>query len=321
MLLAILFLIGGIALILIGADKLTDGASSLAAKFNISDIVIGLTVVAFGTSMPEFVISIISAIKGSAELAIGNVVGSNIFNTLMLVGCAAVMAPIAVGKSTVTKDIPFTILASIVLFAMANDILFDNQTTNIINRSEGILLLGFFAVFLTYTLSIAHNQPQDDSQANPPKEMSIGKCLIFIVLGLAGLITGGELFVDGACDIARFLGVSESVIGLTIVAAGTSLPELATTISAAKKQHTGIVIGNAIGSNIFNIFWILGASSCISPLPLGNITNFDLVTLLVSGFILWIFSHTKMKVNRLEGALMIACYVGYITYMVITSTK
>ena len=319
MLLAILFLVGGIALILIGADKLTDGASSLAAKFNISDIVIGLTVVAFGTSMPEFVISMISSIKGSAELAIGNVVGSNIFNTLMLVGCAAVVAPISVSKSTVGKDIPFTILASIVLFAMANDILFDNDQQNIITRSEGILLLGFFAVFITYTLSIAHDKNPEDSDTEPTKDFPLWKCLVFIVLGLAGLIGGGELFVDGACEIARFMGVSESVIGLTIVAAGTSLPELATAIAAARKHNSGIVIGNAIGSNIFNIFWILGASACVSPLPLGNITIFDLTTLLISGFLLWIFAHSKMSVNRIEGAIMITGYVSYITYMVITS--
>lgn len=315
MILTIVFLLLGIVLILVGADKLTDGAASLAAKFNISDLVIGLTVVALGTSMPEFVISFLSALKGSSGLAIGNIVGSNIFNTLVIVGISALFVPIDVKKSTVSKDIPFTILASIALFAMASDILFDGGAENVITRSEGIILLGFFAVFISYSLAIARDGVDDSEDSSIPL-YSVWKCILFILIGLAGLIIGGELFVQSASDIARALGISEAVIGLTIVAAGTSLPELATSISAARKKKSGMVIGNVIGSNIFNIFWILGASSLVIPLPLGSISMLDLSVLLGSGLLLWFFAHTKYKVSRAEGALMTLIYIAYIAYLV-----
>ena len=261
MIVHILYLIGGLVAILWGANALTDGAASIAKRFNISSLFIGLTIVAFGTSMPEFVISLLSALHGSSDLAIGNVVGSNLFNTLVIVGCTAIVSPIFVGKGTLNKEIPFTVLASIILFICANNRLIDGDNSpDIINRTDGLLLLCFFLIFVGYTFAIAHDT-STNKEKNSIKEIPMGKAVLFILLGLAGLIAGGEFFVKGASDIARAWGVSESVIGLTLVAGGTSLPELATSIVAALKKNTGIAIGNIIGSNLFNIFLVLGVSA------------------------------------------------------------
>ena len=263
----ILFLVGGLALILVGANALTDGAAAVAKRFNISDLVIGLTIVAFGTSAPELVISSMAAMGGSTEMAIGNVVGSNIFNVLMIIGVTACVMPIKVGKGIMSKEIPLVILSSLVLAALANDIWLDGGISNIISRIDGLVLLGFFLIFLRYTFAIARNGG-DEEEGEKIKEMPIWKSVLFIAGGLAGLIYGGQLFVDGASGIASALGVSESIIGLTIVACGTSLPELATSVMAALKKNPGIAIGNVIGSNLFNIFLVLGCSATISPLPM-----------------------------------------------------
>ena len=312
----ILFLIGGLLLILWGANALTDGAASVAKRFNISNLVIGLTIVAFGTSAPEFVISFISSLSGSAELAIGNVVGSNIFNSLMIVGVTAIVAPIPVGKGTLAKEIPLCVLSSIVLFLCANDILLDGGTTNVISRSNGLLLLCFFAIFMGYTFAIAKNG--DENEEGEIRSFPMWKASLFILLGLGALIGGGQLFVDGASGIARSLGVSESIIGLTLVAGGTSLPELATSVSAALKKNPSMAIGNAIGSNLFNAFAVLGASATISDLPLGGITNFDLISLIIASVLLWIagFFMGKRIITRPEGIIMVICYIGYTTYLI-----
>ena len=311
-----LFLIGGLILILWGANALTDGAASVAKRFNISNLVIGLTIVAFGTSAPEFVISFISSLNGSAELAIGNVVGSNIFNTLMIVGVTAIVAPIPVGKGTLSKEIPLCVLSSIVLFLCANDILLDGGTTNVISRSNGLMLLCFFAIFMGYTFAIAKNG--NEQEEGEIRSIPMWKAILFILLGLGALIGGGQVFVDGASGIARSLGVSESIIGLTLVAGGTSLPELATSVSAALKKNPSMAIGNAIGSNLFNAFAVLGASATISDLPLGGITNFDLIALIVASVLLWItgFFMGKRIITRPEGILMVMCYIGYTTYLI-----
>ena len=232
MMLDILFLVGGLALILLGANGLTDGAAAVAKRFNISDLVIGLTIVAFGTSAPELVISTMAALGGSAEMAIGNVVGSNIFNVLMIIGMTAMVMPIQVGQGTLSKEIPLVVLASFALAFMANDIWLDGGVSNIISRIDGLILLAFFLIFLRYTFAIAHSGG-DEGEGEKIKEMPIWKSALFILGGLAGLIYGGQLFVDGASGIASSLGVSESIIGLTIVAGGTSLPELATSVTAA----------------------------------------------------------------------------------------
>lgn len=314
----LLFLVGGLVLILIGANCLTDGAAAVAKKWGVSDLVIGLTIVAFGTSAPELVVSLMSACSGSAEIAIGNVVGSNIFNVLMIIGVTAVVMPIKVGKSIMTNEIPLVILSSLVILFCANDVLFDEASNNVLSRIDGIVLLLFFAIFMRYTFSIAKNGASSDEVTGGVKCMSGVKSVLFIVLGLAGLIFGGQFFVDGASEIARAMGASESLIGLTLVAGGTSLPELATSVTAALKKNSGIAIGNVIGSNIFNVFFILGASATITPLKLGGINNLDLSVLVGSAILFWIvgwFFKTR-TITRVEGVFMVACYVAYTTYLI-----
>lgn len=313
----IVLLIGGLLLILAGANALTDGAASVAKRFNISSLVIGLTIVAFGTSAPELTVSIVSALKGSADMAIGNVVGSNIFNTLMIVGCTAAIVPISMNKGTLSKEIPLCILASVVLFICANDVLINDASTNSISHSDGLLLLCFFLIFLGYTFAIAHNGNSGEEE-NQIKTMPIWKAGLFIAGGLAGLIYGGQFFVDGASGIARGLGVSESVIGLTLVAGGTSLPELATSIVAALKKNPEMAIGNVIGSNLFNIFFVLGCSASISPMAIQGITNLDLGVMIASCVLLYLFGLfiRKRTITRPEGIIMILCYIGYIVYLI-----
>ncbi len=317
-LLDILFLVGGLALILIGANGLTDGAASVAKKWGVSDLVIGLTIVALGTSAPELVVSITSAINGSASLAVGNVVGSNIFNVLMIIGVTAMVMPIKVEKSIMSNEIPLVILASIALFAAASDILLGAGTVNTISRIDGIMLLLFFAIFMRYTFSIAKNGATDADKGEEVKPMPMWRSLLYIVGGLAGLIYGGQIFVDGASNLARTMGASESLIGLTLVAAGTSLPELATSVTAALKKSPGIAIGNVIGSNIFNIFFILGTSATVTPLSTGNISLLDMSVLVGSAMLFWIvgwFFKTR-TITRAEGAFMVICYITYTAMLI-----
>ena len=312
----IVLLIGGLLLILVGANALTDGAASVAKRFHISSLVIGLTIVAFGTSAPELTVSVVSALKGSADMAIGNVVGSNIFNTLMIVGCTAAIVPISVTKGTLSKEIPLCILASVVLFICANDVLINKAAANTISSSDGMLLLCFFLIFLGYTFAIAHNGSSEGE--SEIKDMPVWKSVLFIAGGLAGLVYGGQFFVSGASEIARSLGISESIIGLTLVAGGTSLPELATSVVADLKKNPEMAIGNVIGSNLFNIFFVLGCSATISPLNIQGITNLDLGVLIGSCVLLYIFGwfFKKRTITRIEGIVMIACYIGYTAYLI-----
>lgn len=315
----IVCLLGGLVLILLGANYLTDGASSLAKRFKISDLVIGLTVVAFGTSAPELAVSLSSAIKGSADIAIGNVVGSNMFNTLMIVGCTAFFAPIVVTRNTLLKEIPLCILASVALLAISNDMLLDKQPLDVVSRTDGFLLLLFFIIFMVYTFSIARQH--GDEEAEEVKQIPLWLSLIYIIGGLAALVFGGNIFVDGATGIARSLGVSESVIGLTLVAGGTSLPELATSVVAALKKNPEMAIGNVVGSNLFNIFLVLGASATITPLNLIGITNFDLLSLVIASVILWFFGvFYKMRtITRVEGTILVVCYIAYTATLIVLS--
>ena len=314
----ILFLVGGLLLILLGANGLTDGAASVAKRFRIPSIVIGLTIVAFGTSAPELAVSVSSALKGSADIAIGNVVGSNIFNTLMIVGCTALFAPIVITRNTLRKEIPLCILSSIALLICANDILLNHATENVISITDGLLLLCFFAIFMGYTFAIA-SSANNESQDEEIRQLPMWRSILYIIGGLAGLIFGGQWFVEGASNIARSLGVSESIIGLTLVAGGTSLPELATSIVAALKKNPEIAIGNVIGSNLFNIFFVLGCSASITPLTLSDITNFDLWVLVGSGILLWLFGlfFAKRTITRIEGGIMILCYIAYTTALIL----
>lgn len=316
----ILFLVLGLGLILFGANWLTDGASAIARRWGVSDLVIGLTVVAFGTSAPELAISMVSAANGNAGLAIGNVVGSNIFNVLVIIGVTALVLPIKIERSIMTNEIPLVILSALALLAIGNSTLLDGTAGATVGRVDGILLLLFFAIFMRYTFSQARSRGNAADAAGEPsvKSMPIGKAIFWVISGLAMLVYGGDRFVAGASGVASGLGVSDAVIGLTIVAAGTSLPELATSVAAALKGKPGIALGNVIGSNIFNIFLVLGAAAVVRPLPFGKIGNVDLLTLTGACLLFWLFGwfFRERTITRAEGAVMTACYIGYVAYLV-----
>lgn len=315
------FLILGVVLVLWGADKLTDGATGLARRFQVNDLVIGLTVVAFGTSLPEFVTSLFAAIKGSSAISLGNVIGSNIFNTLVIVGMTALTRPIWVSKSTLAKDIPFALLSSLVFGVLCLDLWFNATDENYISRGDGLILLFFFVIFMYYTFSIARNKNEGEqvTEASLVQEASMPywKIGLYIVLGLVGLVLGGNLFVSGASGIAADLGVSEAVIGLTLVAGGTSLPELATSIVAARKGNSAIAIGNVIGSNIFNVFFVLGICSFISPMNATSVSLTDIFILIFSMLLMWGFASTSRKISRWEGLVMVVLYCSYVTYLIL----
>ena len=318
----ILLLIGGLVLILLGANALTDGAASLAKRFGISELVIGLTIVAFGTSAPELTVSVASALNGSADMAVGNVVGSNLFNTLMIVGCTALFAPIIITRGTLLKEIPLCILASVVLYICASDHLLNGSLLNRIDTSDGLILLCFFLIFMSYTFAIAHKPATDEGEEKKEsaeiRHMPLWQSALYIVGGLTALVLGGKGFVSGASGIARGLGVSEAIIGLTIVAGGTSLPELATSIVAALKKNSEIAIGNVVGSNLFNIFFVLGCSATVTPLSLQGITQVDLLVLIAAGILLWLFGvfFGKRTITRIEGSILALAYVAYTAYLI-----
>lgn len=303
----VLLLIFGIVVVLKSADWLTNGAVGLATKLGISQIVIGLTIVAIGTSMPEFFVSIVSAIKGTPDLAVGNIVGSNIFNVLLIVGVAATVAPIAIQRATVRRDIPIAIVASIMLTFMMLD---DN-----ISRIDALILFAAFIAFIWITLRNSKNDA-NEKDASTEKVIPTWKSVLFIIFGLVGLVLGSNIFVDNTSSLAHGWGISDAVIGLTIVAGGTSLPELATSAVAARKGDSGIAIGNVLGSNVFNILMILGLTGIISPMHIQNITYIDMAVMVISMALFWLFSFTKLRVERWEGCVLIACFLGYITWLV-----
>ena len=315
MLLQFLFIVIGVALVLWGADRLTEGASSLARRMNVPEIVIGLTIVAAGTSAPELFVSLVSALKGTPDLAVGNVVGSNIFNTLLIVGVSAMVAPMVISRSTVKKDIPFAVMASVLLLVLCMDSWQSLSISgNHISRIDGIVLLAAFSIFMVYTFRVAKNGTAVEA-SEEQKNVNPWLSAFYVVLGLGCLIFGSNLFVDAASNVATTLGVSESVIGLTIVAGGTSLPELATSVVAARKGQSAIAIGNVIGSNVFNILLILGATAVISPMQIGGITLIDLGLALLSVVIVWFFSFTKYTVARWEGGVLTAIFLIYLSWL------
>jgi cation:H+ antiporter len=293
---------------------------------HVPEIVIGLTILAAGTSAPELFVSLVSALKGTSDLAVGNVIGSNIFNAMLIVGCSAVVAPMAISKSTVTKDMPFAIGASLLLFLLC----FDDMDSphlwgNEISRSDGFILLAAFLVFMIYTFNQAekkgefdevignNEEPTSDQDEPTAKEKWLN--IFWMILGLACLIIGSNIFVDGASYVAYRFGVRQSVVGLTIVAGGTSLPELATSVVAARKGQSALAIGNAIGSNVFNILLILGVTAAISPMRIMGINIIDLSMMILSAGLLWIFAYTKYTVSRREGWLMIAGFLAYMGWL------
>jgi cation:H+ antiporter len=323
MYLTLLLFFVGFYILIKSADILVDGASSIAKKFGLSNLMIGLTIVAFGTSAPELAVSLFSAFQGSTELAIGNIIGSNIANIGLILGISAIVGTLKVQSSTVWKEIPLSLMAVILLFVQANDLMFGNATSDLVSRGEGIVLLCFFIVFIYYTFSLAKSGDDEGEQVKERKNIL---SILMIILGITGLTLGGRWIVDGAIEIATFFGISESLIGLTVVAVGTSLPELATSVVATYRGKTDIAVGNVVGSNIFNVLWILGASAIIKPLPFSNQMNFDLIVAVAITVLLFIMmfaisnekeagGKTTQVLKRPEGMILLIFYVTYIAYI------
>lgn len=308
----------GLSIVTFGANWLVDGASSIARQFHVPDIVIGLTIVAFGTSAPEMVVSVISALNGKSDVAIGNVIGSNILNILLILGVSAVIHPLAIKRNTVWKEIPLSLLAAIVAFVMANDLFFEGSSANVLTRGDGIILLCFFAIYIYYTFGIAKEGQLDPPQEVSQKTRAAWLSALMVIVGIAGLTFGGRITVDNAIEIAQKLGASDSIISLTLVALGTSVPELATSIVAAMKRKTDIAIGNIVGSNIFNVFFILGITATIAPLYPVGISLADFGMCILASIILFVscFVLRPMTIYRVEGWTMLLLYFGYTAWLI-----
>lgn len=310
----IVFIIIGFIALVKGADWLVDGASAIAKRFGISDLVIGLTVVAFGTSMPEFVVNMVSVAHGSTELALTNILGSNIINTFVILGLTALVYPLASQKHSRDFDIPLSVIAGVIVFVLVAVNLPIGESGKGVGRIGGLILLAIFIFFLYFTFVHAKEHPDETEESVKP--MAVGKAIVLIVVGLIGLAVGGELIVESAVDIATRMGVSEAIIGLTIVALGTSLPELATSIIAAFKHKADIAIGNVFGSNIFNVFFVLGTSAVIHPLPAYDGIELDAWMAAIGSIVVQValLTNTKHELNRWAGALLVLMYGGYLTY-------
>ena len=315
MILNIVLLLAGFVALIFGATKMVDAASALAARMGVPSIVIGLTIVAFGTSAPELVVNVFAATTGSTDMVLGNVLGSNIFNVFGIVGIAAIIAPLMVKSNTTWIEIPMSLLAAVCVLVLGADIFLDGAAINFLSRVEGIILLLFFAIFLVYNLFVAKGGNTDE--VIDTESYSTGKSIVFILLGLAGLIIGGRLIVDNAVAIAEVIGLSERVIGLTVVSIGTSLPELATSIIAVRKKNVDIAIGNVVGSNIFNIFLILGVSVVVTPFSISANALFDIVVNIVGSILLFAFVllGKGRRVERWEGVVFVAGYIAYVSYL------
>ena len=312
--LQVLLLIGGLALIVFGADWLVDGASGIARRFGLSEFVIGLTIVGMGTSAPEMVVSFIGAFQGNADIAIGNVVGSNIMNTLLILGVTALILPMAITPSNWKRDIPMNILITVLLIVLGLEYTVFHIGTNGLSRLDGGILIALFIGYMI--LSFKGNKP--DEEDSPAKQRSIWMCLLLVVAGIAGLAFGGKLFVNNATELAHALGVSDKFIAITILAGGTSMPELATCVVAAAKKKGQLALGNIIGSHVFNILLILGGSALISPLSFDHITYVDLGVLLVSALVLLTagFVGRKKVIDRLDGGLFVLIWAAYMAYLI-----
>ena len=318
MLLACLFLVAGLALLVKGADWLVDGAAALARRLHVSDLAVGLTVVAFGTSTPELFVNLDAAFRNAPDIAIGNILGSNIANILLILGLAAVLVPLSVTRSTTWKEIPFSLLAALILAVLANDRWLDGASANVLSRSEGLVLLAFFVIFLYYTAGMAR-RPEELPIRHTVRPRRLPVALLLVGAGLLLLILGARWTVNSAVDLATRLGISQAVIALTLVAVGTSLPELATSLVAALRHNPDIAVGNIVGSNIFNIFFILGLTAAVRPLPFPPQRNFDLAVVVLASLLLLLtmFTGKKHRIDRWEGLLFLAtyaCYIGWLAH-------
>ncbi|OEH86404.1 sodium:proton exchanger [Desulfuribacillus stibiiarsenatis] len=312
----------GFVLLIKGADYFVEGSSNIAGLLKIPPLLIGLTIVAFGTSSPEAIVSILASINGSADLALGNIVGSNIFNITLVVGITAMLNPLKVESNTIKKEIPFTLLGSIALLILISDISLQSYSSNLVTRGDGLILLLIFTIFLYYIFETARNsreQALEDSVNDTYIQTGSKVWTKYILLtlgGLTGIILGGSLVVNSSTKIAYALGMSETLVGLTIVAVGTSLPELVTSVTAALKKQSQIALGNIVGSNIFNIFFILGASSVISPLPVDGKIFTDVLLMILLSVILFFFSRSASRVGKIEGGTLAVAYLGYLIYII-----
>ena len=312
---AVVLLIIGFAFLVKGADAFVEGSSSIAKHFQVPSLIIGMTIVAMGTSLPETAVSVTASIAGSNALAVSNAVGSNIFNLMVVIGVCAVLTPVAVQKSSLKIDIPFSIVCALLLLVLGHDRM-------MLTRVNGLILIVLFAFFILYMIrSAQHSMNNEDSEfaaeAADMKVMSVPKSLIFIVIGIAGITLGSDWVVDGAKTIASAFGISENLIGRTIVAFGTSLPELMTSIVAARKNEVDMALGNAVGSNIFNILMVLGIASALSPIAFIQENIIDIIILVGFSFIVWLMAWTKHRLDKIEGLAMILLYAGYVVYICI----
>lgn len=314
----ILLLIAGLALILLGANYLTDGSAAVAQRFKVPEFIIGLTIVAVGTSTPELVVSLMSAINGSGAMAIGNVVGSNIFNCFIILGICAIIKPLLFSRGTIRRDIPIGVVTSLLLLLLTSDKLLGLGSEDNISRWEGIAMLLLYIVLMVWTIRKAKSEmisEQDNEQTTKSYPMWLS--VVMIIGGLCGLVFGGNIFLDSATNIARLLGVSESVIALTLVAGGTSIPELASSVIALMKGKSDLALGNVVGSNIANILLILGLCGTVNPLTLGDITIVDMLVVLLSSILLFVsaFTFKRKALDRTEGVIFILIYVAYMWYL------
>lgn len=320
MILEIVLIVVGIAVVLWGADRFTDGASGLARRLKVSELVIGLTVVALGTSLPEFMVSFMSVLRGSSDMSVGNIIGSNVFNILVILGVSAIMRSMPVEKTLLRRDLPICLAFSVLLVTFA-------VTGDVIARWEGLLLVCCFCgyMYLAYRIAMQDRKglpasPKGEEIIASPEgeekvEASLWRCLLLILVGMAALVVGGKVLVDNAAAVAREWGISESVIGMTILAGGTSLPELATSVVAARKGSLGLAFGNVVGSNIFNIAFVVGTCGCIMPMPVTEITLIDWVALIGSCILLWLTALTSRRLSRGEGILLVCCYLSYLSLL------
>lgn len=310
MIIELLLIVVGIAVVLWGADRFTDGACGLARRLNVSELVIGLTVVALGTSLPEFMVSFMSVLRGSSDMSVGNIIGSNVFNALVILGASALMRPLNIESSLLKRDLPICVVVSVLLVAFA-------YSGGVIARWEGLVFVALFCAYLYMAYWIAKKDRKAQTQGSQGEEKSIRYSVLLILAGGAALVIGGRVLVNNAAEVAREWGVSESVIGMTILAAGTSLPELATSVVAARKGSMGLAFGNVIGSNVFNIAFVIGTCSSIVPMPVTEIVMVDWIMLVGSCILLWLVAWTRRKICRWEGALLVLCYLTYLISLLI----
>lgn len=314
MIIYIILLIIGFIVLIKGADIFVDGASSVAGNFRVSKMLIGLTIVAFGTSAPEFAVSVKSLISGSGDMVLGNVIGSNILNILLILGVSAMFHSLKVKDNTVKKELPITLLMTAIFVVLLSDKLFDKGFSNTFTRSDGIVILLFFLVFVYYLIKMARNKI-DNSQDE--KYMSMKKAILFTILGIVGIVIGSNLVVENASAIARTIGISESMVALTIIALGTSLPELVTSVTATRKGEYDIAIGNVVGSNIFNIGMVIGIPIALfGGIQQISINYIDLITMIVSAFLLFVFSYNDRKISKYEGSIFLIMFVVYYGYVI-----